>query len=453
MNTNISIKVQYNNKTKMLGGRNYDTVQDLLDTIRAGYKALANKNFTVKYADEDGDWFFIQDQNDLSVLKEFIESKKGKKVKLFVVEDNTEDMDVEFIKQTEDDLLVEGIKDALEAAKIENEDSSDEDKQEDADKADLKDFKIADAINEVELLLNSDEGKVKPKDLVHAIKKAAEGTKAEVHIKRLFKKMWRRMKSQGPHDRHGHHGPHGPHGFRKMMKHCFGGKPDHKKFYGKKCKGWRKGDRGQSSSPEGFFPEHPMPHFETSDFPHEGLMAGHPHMMPPMGPGFFGPDFHGPRRHKGGPKHVMKFFKKFIKAYRDKSSSDSSSSEERQERKEKRKQNKQEHMKKRPIVSQKPVEALTGKAGEAITTNITIENGSPWPFWLTSVQKIGGDEDIKFEKIAQETKVKGKESHEIELSITLPEKEGDYSAKFGFFNKKGIQSGEELELNFKVISE
>lgn len=419
MNTAIAFKVQLGDKIKMLASNDYSKIEDLTKAAKSSYpKRLANKEISLKYADEDGDWLYLSDDNDLEVLKTHATELKGKKVKLVieVTENNRK-------AQKDQAQPVEEIKTALENASLEE---KDEEMKEETQFEDLKDFKFADVAAELEALLNCEE-KVRPRQIMQAFRKATHGTKAEVHVKRFLKK-----------GRKHHSRPR--HGFKKLMKQCLGDRD---------C------SRDKSSSPDGNCPPFFGPMGDCAQapqFPGFGPM-GHPFAQygPHMGPhhGF------GPRGHRGGHKHAMKFFKKFMKAYRSSSSSSSSSEERKQKRQQKRAENvqkRQEMKQKRPFITQKPEDVITGKANETVNVTIAVENGSPWPLWLTGVQKISGDESVKFETITLDKRLfKDENNLDIELAITLPAEEGDYSATFGFLNKKGIQTGEELTLPIKVV--
>lgn len=421
MNTAIAFKVQLGDKIKMLASNDYNKIEDLTQAAKSSYpKRLANKEISLKYADEDGDWLYLSDDNDLEVLKTHASELKGKKVKLVidVTENNRK-------SQKDRREPVEEIKNALEKTSLEDKSEKDEEMKEETKFEDLKDFKFNDVATELEALLNCEE-KVRPRQIMQAFRKATLGTKAEVHVKRFLKK-----------NRKHHGGPR--HGFKKMMKQCLAN---------------RSTSRDNSSSPEDHCPPFFGPMGDCAQMPQFAGCGpmGHPFAQygPHMGPhgGF------GPRGHRGGHKHAMKFFKKFMKAYRS-SSSSSSSEERKQKRQHKRAENvqkRQEMKQKRPFVTQKPEDVITGKANETVNVTISVENGSPWPLWLTGVQKISGDDSVKFETITLDKRLfKDENNLDIELAITLPSEEGDYSATFGFLNKKGIQTGEELTLPIKVV--
>lgn len=332
MESSFAFKVQLGDKIKMLAGNSFASIEELRKAAKSSYpKRLADKDINLKYADEDGDWLYLSEDDGLQALKQHAASLKGKKVKLVI--DVVQNKGAKKVEGTN----VEEVREALATTSLED---REEDIKEEVKFEDLKDFKLADVAAEIESLLNS-EDKVRPGQLFKALRKATEGTKAEPHIKRFLGKM------------RGHGGR--KHDFRKMMKRC---------HEARSC------SIDKSSSPEGcpVFPGQGAEGF--GPFGGFGPM-GHPFAHGPhFGPyGGFGPAHHGDRR-------AMKFFRKFMKSYRSSSSSSSSSEERKKRRQEKRaqkmcgnKEKKQEHMKKRPIISQNPTEAITGKAGETVNVS------------------------------------------------------------------------------------
>jgi hypothetical protein len=391
MNKQFKMKVQLGDKTKILAKGEYTTIIQLREAAVASYpKRLKDKQITLKYIDQDGDWLYLSEDEDLQALTENIASLNGKKVKLVIeVEQNA-------TKPVENQ--VEEINQALEDVSLEDKVMTEEViKVKEVNFEDLKDFRFADVAEQLEAIFNSEEKFGKGK-LMRAFKDAAEGTKAEPHIMRLMNKM----------------GKHG-HG---------------RKHRGHSCRG-KSGRKDESSS--------------SSD--QLGPMAGYGPMGPSAGPHFGG-------RGKCGPHHAKKMFRKFMKACQS-SSSDSSSSEERKQKKQQckewKKGGRKEWMKVRPIITEQSNEAITGKTGATVNCEITLKNGSPFPLWLSAIRKIEG-ENIQFEDVKVEgVKLFGDKEHKINLSVTLPATVGDYSAKFGFYNKHNKLTGEVATIAFKAI--
>lgn len=314
MNTAIAFKVQLNDKVKMIAQNTYENVAALITAAKASYpKRLEGTEIALKYSDNDGDWIYLSEDDDLAALIETANSIKDKKVKLFI--EITKDKVKPQAKKAQQKKVaqqVDEVKKALEATTLE--DKVDEPAQEEEKKVefkDLKDFKFADLATQIEALLNSEEP-VRPRMIFRALREATEGTKAEVHVKRMLKHRRRCHSKPGKH-------------WKKM----------------KKCQQERSSSRDLSSSPEG----HKKPFFGAEHLPFLGFgPMAHPYAHPHFGPhaGF------GPRGH-GGKRHAMKFFKKFMKAYRSSSSSSSpsSSSEERQLRRQQRKEENQKRRQER----------------------------------------------------------------------------------------------------------
>lgn len=412
----FNMKVQLGDKVKMLPKSDYQTVKDLTDSAQASYpKRLANKEIKLKYADDEGDWLYLSDDADVNALKEHASSLKGKKVKLVID-----------IIEKKDDKQVEEVKQALEDVKLDDNQNTEEEKEAPKVKfEDLKDFKFADAIPELEALLNSEE-KIRPWQLAQTVKKVTEGTKAERHVKRFLRKFMKRGFS---------------HGFRKGGRRGFGGKRCHKDI-----------STSESRSPD-FHPHGPM---GAAPFMfHPGMVMGGPFAGKPcLANGM------------GGDRKSMKFFRKFMKQFKDNSSSDSSSEErkaerlarrqkrmeERKEKSQKCQQNRKEHAAKRPIIVKQPSDTIiTTIDANTVDVDLSVTNGSPWPLWLTGVTKVSGDENITFEEIKLNERLHGDNELDVQLKVTLPAQAGDYSATFGFLNKQGKQTpGETATVNFRV---
>jgi hypothetical protein len=391
----------------MLAKGDYPTVEQLREAARNSYpKRLRDKEISLKYADSDGDWLYISEDEDLKALNEHSEKLNGKKVKLVI------DVAKSDKKQADN---VEEVKQALEDVSLE-EKNADQEMKEEINFEDLKDFKFADVAEHLEALFNS-EDKFGPHKLFKALKDATEGTKAEHHVKRLMRKAMRGK--FGPHRRHGRHEKHGSSSFEGR----------------------------DSSSPENHCP------------PFFGPMAYGP-CGPMMGP-FAGPHMGGFGKKPHGPRHAKRFFRQFMRGFRSSSSEGLSSDERQQLRKERKqkcqqkreenKQKRQEHKKVRPVVTKQPEDVVIGKAGEIVNATIAVRNDSPWPLWLTWVKKIDGDKDVEFETIAyKDVRLFKEAEHEIQLAVKLPAEAGDYTATFGFFNKKGVQTGEQATIAFKA---
>jgi hypothetical protein len=391
--TQQTFKIQLGDKTKMLAKNTYQNVTDLVGAAKASYpKRLANKEISLKYSDQDGDWLYLSEDSDLQALNEHAATLGGKKVKLIIdVTQNNKKAPTEEQKIEQD---VAQISNTLEKATIEDEKVIFED---------LKDFKFTDIASEFETLINSKEN-IKPYEFVKTLKEATAGTKAEVHVNRLLKRAF-----QGKCGRRGM--------FKKMMKENHGERCHSKDF---------------SSSPDMFA------------------------------------EFHGPHdgrgRHGKHPMRMMKVFKKFMKGFRSSSCSDDSSEERkenkrmkkqaRQQNKQKNQENRKEFAKQRPVIVSQPAQAVTGKAGESVDVKIVIENGSPWPLWLTAVKQISADEGVKCEDITLDERLHEETNQkEIDLKVTLPEKVGEYTATYAFFNKRGKQTpGETSTVTYKVIA-
>ena len=244
-NTQQTFKIQLGDKTKMMAKNTYEKVTDLVGAAKASYpKRLANKEISLKYSDQDGDWLYLSEDSDLQALNEHAATLGGKKVKLVI--DVTKNNRAEEQKIEQD---VAQISNSLEKATIEDEEMKFED---------LKDFKFADIASQFETLINSKE-EVKPIEFIKTLKEASAGTKAEVHIKRFLKRAFK-----------GQYGRKGM--FRKMMK----------EHYGERCH-----SKDSSSSPE-MFPEfyeqmaygpHYGPHHGPHYGPHHGPHHGHHHVF------------------------------------------------------------------------------------------------------------------------------------------------------------------------------
>lgn len=120
----------------------------------------------------------ITEDSDVMAFKEYAGSLGAKKATV-VVEAKKNEEGKEEVVEEETEKMVEGVKQALMEIKL-------DDKVE--EKKELKDFRFADALGEVEALLNSEE-KVRPGQIFKALIGAARGTKAEVHFKRMIRRI------------------------------------------------------------------------------------------------------------------------------------------------------------------------------------------------------------------------------------------------------------------------
>ena len=392
MNQQLSMKVQLGEKIKMLPKASYETLGDLSQAVQKSYpKRLQDKNISLKYADEEGDWLYLSEDDDLTALNEFA-TKSDKKVKLVI----------EVKKSDQKDMEVDQVSQAMAEVSLE------EEKQ--AKFEDLKDFKFADASKRIEDLLNS-EDKFGLKKIWKVLEEEAEGTKAEQH----FKRMNRQFKKCGGKHRRG-----------KMFRKFFSKSTSH--------------ERDGSSSEEKL--DHPGYGSPFHYGPHAGFGGPFAH-GPPHGHGHG----HGP----WGGKRAQKFFKKFMMSFR--SSSSDSSSEERRERrkarKEMRKCNKRQGPAPKKLEFTVKEETVVGKIGQSVNFTVNVKDIAPHPIWLTGAKKIEGD--VAFEDQAfEEAKVFREKEHEATLVATLPAEAGEYPVTIGFLNKKGNVVPGNLTLNFRA---
>lgn len=397
MNQELSMKVQLGEKIKMLPKAQYESLDDLRNAALKSYpKRLQGKDIALKYADEEGDWLYLSEDEDLNALSEFATQLDNKKVKIVVeVKKPTQiQQEVEKVDQAMDDLTLEESKEV----KFE----------------DLKDFKFADITEKLEELFNSEEkfGKMK---IWRVIKEAAEGTKAEHHFKRFGK---------------GCRGMGGKHRRDKMFR----------KFFSSSASKER--DHSSSGEDAGFpgfgGPMGPMGPFGAPHHfgPHHGF-GGH-----------FGPHHgHGPWHNK----RAKKFFKKWMMTF--KSDSSDESSDEKRERKRACREMKRQQKNGAPVRKLEfklQNETIVGKAGEKVNFTVGIKDIAPHPIWLTGAKKIEGDA-VGFEyQPMEEAKVFRDQEHEVELTATLPEEAGEYSLTIGFLNKKENFIKGNLVLNFRA---
>lgn len=181
MKSELLVKVQYDSKNKLMK-KEFSNLNQLKSAVIACYpKRLGNKEIELKYEDSDGDWFSIAEDSDVLAFKEYATSLGAKKATLLIEttgEKKTEDKEEIIASETE--KLIDGVREALDEIKL------GEDHQE--EKKELKDFRFAEAFGEIEALLNSDE-KVRPGQIIKGVMNAVKGTKAEVHFRRLIKRI------------------------------------------------------------------------------------------------------------------------------------------------------------------------------------------------------------------------------------------------------------------------
>lgn len=263
---------------------------ELVESVKQTYpKRLANKEIKLKYEDDEGEWLNISDDDDTAAFNEYANNKQGKKARI-----------------------------AIEIVKSDKAETAEEKK---VRFEELKDFKLTEAMENIEKLFNSEE-KFGPGKLIQAFMQASEGTKAEVHMRRFVKMFKHRLgKFRSPSER------------RERKE--------------KKCSR-SKSNTSSSESPVD------VPFFAKFGFgPGLGHRMhgprGHPHMrghhgFGPQGYGFDPREFgrHGEDHHN---KRAMKIFKKFMKAFEFPKSSSSSEEEVQQTKK--------------PVISNLPTETKT----------------------------------------------------------------------------------------------
>ena len=370
MNQEISMKIQFGDKIKMLAKNNYTNIDEIITAAKTSYsKKLKEKEITLKYADEDGDWLYLSEDDDLLALNEFASGLENKKVKLVV----------EIKKSSDVDMQVEEAKNALACVSLEDKIFEEKVKFED-----LEDFKFTDITFQLEELFNSKE-KFVPKKIFEVIEEATEGTKAEYHVKRFLKnrKGGRFHKEK----------------FEKMFK----------KFFEKRshC----------SSSPEGdYAPEFHGPIAGYGHFGHYGH-SHHPHSQKKLTKFF---------------KKFMNSYKdSSSEDISPEERRENRKFKNEQKQKTKRQSSKKDKIQKKKLNFKVKESTIIGKAGETVNFTVGIQDIAPHPIWLTGVKKVEGNENLLFEeKSFEEAKVFREQEHEIEISVTLPTEIGEYPATF-----------------------
>lgn len=199
MQSELLVKVQYDSKNKLMK-KEFSTLSDLKSAVTSCYpKRLGNKEIKMKYEDSDGDWFSVNEDSDVLAFKEYAVSL-GKKKPILLVEatGNRKEESKEEIVAGETEKLVEGVRQALNEVKIDNEEEKVDEKQA------LKDFKFSEALGELEVLINSEEN-VKPFQIIKAFVSAVKGTKAEIPFKRILKKIRGGKRSPSQCEKRGKH--------------------------------------------------------------------------------------------------------------------------------------------------------------------------------------------------------------------------------------------------------
>lgn len=106
---------------------------------------------------------------------------------------------------------------------------------------------------------------------------------------------------------------------------------------------------------------------------------------------------------------------------------------------------------KRPVVLESPNDALYGQAGDYVIANVKIQNQSKWPLpkhmW---VKKTSMDQST-FESLKIEQPLKHLDTSDLSLPIQLPEAIGESKAVFEFFNPKGKEIGQKVEVTYVVL--
>ena len=108
--------------------------------------------------------------------------------------------------------------------------------------------------------------------------------------------------------------------------------------------------------------------------------------------------------------------------------------------------------KKRVVIVSGPEDSLEGKAGESVATSIVVSNQThkPWPRTVTLKQISEGAQLLENEIVLAE-ELPGDEVLEVQMLLKVPAYKGIYKTRFGFFNPKGFQIGEEVSLVVKSL--
>lgn len=289
--SNNKVKLQLGESVKMIAKKPFSSIVELNQIVKSTYpKRLQNKEIALKYKDEEGEWINISDDEDTVTFNEFVSTKTGDKVKIVVEVVKKQN------KKQQDQKMQDEVKEVSdEFGELKLEDEKKQEKK--VNFEDLEDFKIDSVLKEIEKMFNSEE-KFGPQRIFRTFVTAAKGTKAEVHLRRMMKMIRRHQKG-------------GSHGFRNSSER----------------KHWKKhGHKNTDSSSPDEQKRIQKPFYGPEMFGFPGFFCG-PEGQGPAGHKWNkrGPNCRGPRGHHSKDKHAMRLFKKFIKQYRDESSSSSSS--------------------------------------------------------------------------------------------------------------------------------
>jgi hypothetical protein len=222
-----SIKAQVGDRIKRLLEKAYSNVDELKATIATSFDLnIVPDSMTISYKDEDEEELFIMDEDDfkaaiwnatarnttLKIKVDVADAKPAgaveeepkeveepviveeqlaaptmttiESVEFDIIENPVEeeelpeleepDMLMNELKQSIDDIQKQmGLEDSDEEVEAENKEEMAEEKPA------LKDFSFGDLFNNVETVINSNDGKVKKKEVIQAIRDATRGTKAQ----------------------------------------------------------------------------------------------------------------------------------------------------------------------------------------------------------------------------------------------------------------------------------
>ena len=142
---------------------------------------------------------------------------------------------------------------------------------------------------------------------------------------------------------------------------------------------------------------------------------------------------------------MKKMFKTFMKAMKQPESSGDSSDDDK-----KKQERREANLAKRPSVMSNHDFVISAKAGQYACSDIKVQNQTRWPCPLRSIRKIGGSDDIVFEDIEIDQKLKYEDEAKFSIPVQMPFKAGDYVLKLGFFGNKGTHTGQPVVLKYDV---